>query len=66
MFEHAGLVLTDEDIDGACTELNPMNPALVRQEMESSGRGFALREVAARYAASRHLVDNAIIKTLDE
>ena len=66
LFEHAGLVLTDEDIDGACTELNPMNPALVRQEMESSGRGFALREVAARYAASRYLVDNAIITTLDE
>ena len=66
LFEHEGLVVTDEDIDGACAELNPMNPDLVRQEMESSGRGFALREVAARYAASRYLVDNAIITTLDE
>ena len=27
---------------------------------------IALREVAARYAASRYLVDNAIITTLDE
>lgn len=65
LFEHEGLVVTEDDIMGACTELNPMNPALVRQEMESSGRGFALREVAARYAASRYLVDNAIITTLD-
>lgn len=66
LFEHAGLVVTEDDIMGACTELNPMNPVLVRQEMESSGRGFALREVAARYAASHYLVDNAIITTLDE
>lgn len=66
LFEHEGLVLTDEDIDGACAELNPMNPALVRSEMESSGRGFALREVAARYAASKFLVDNAIVTTLEE
>lgn len=65
LFEHEGLVLTDEDIDGACTELNPMNPSLVRQEMESSGRGFALREVAARYAASRYLIDNAIITIIE-
>lgn len=66
LFEHEGLVLTDEDIDGACMELNPMNPAIVRSEMESTGRGFALREVAARYAASRHLVDNAIINTIED
>lgn len=66
LFEHEGLTLSDEDIDGACAELNPMNPSLVRTEMESSGRGFALREVAARYAASKFLVDNAIVTTLDE
>lgn len=66
LFEHEGLVITDEDIMGACTELNPMNPQLVRSEMESSGRGFALREVAARYAASKFLVDNAIVTTLEE
>jgi trigger factor len=61
LFEYAGLEVTDEDIDAACAEMNPMNPAAVKREMESSGRGFALREVAARYAASRYLVDNAII-----
>lgn len=66
LFEHERLVITDEDIEGACQELNPMNPALVRSEMESSGRGFALREVAARYAASKYLVDNAIVTTLKE
>lgn len=66
LFEHENLVLTDEDIDGACAELNPMYPSMVRKEMESTGRGFALREVAARYAASRYLVDNAIITTISE
>lgn len=66
LFEHAGLKVTDDDIDAACTELNPMAPSLVRQEMETSGRGFALREVAARYAASKYLVDNAKIRYLED
>lgn len=65
LFEHEGLSITDEDIDSACADLNPMNPIMVRREMESSGRGFALREVAARYAASRYLVDNAKITVMD-
>ena len=65
LFEHEGLAITDEDIDSACADLNPMNPMAVRREMETSGRGFALREVAARYAASRYLVDNAKITVMD-
>ncbi len=65
LFEHERLSITDEDIDSACADLNPMNPMAVRREMETSGRGFALREVAARYAASRYLVDNAIITVED-
>ena len=66
LFEHEHIEITEDDINGACAELNPMDPSTVRLEMESSGRTFALREVAARYAASRYLVDHAIIKVEGE
>ena len=66
LYEHEALSISEEDIDSACADLNPVNPQAVRREMEQSGRGFALREVAARYAASRYLVEHAIITIEDE
>lgn len=65
LFDHENLSITEDDINSACSDLNPMNPQAVRAEMESSGRGFALREVAARYAASRYLVEHAKITVAD-
>ena len=61
LFEHEKLTVTDVDVLDACREMNPQNPAAVRRDMEQSGRGFALREVAQRYAASKYLVEHAKI-----
>lgn len=66
VFNHMGLALTDDDIQNACAELNPQNPWAVRQNMEQSGRGFALRDVARRYAASKYVVEHAKITYADQ
>lgn len=61
LFDHAGLTITDDDIREACMEINPNNPQGVKQEMEAKGTMFALREIAARIAASKYAVENAKI-----
>lgn len=61
VFDHEGLSISDEDIRDACMEINPQNPAGVRRDMERQGRGFALREVASRVAASKWCVEHAKI-----
>lgn len=66
VFNHMGLALTDDDIQNACAELNPQNPWAVRQNMEQSGRGFAFRDVARRYAASKYVVEHAKITYADQ
>lgn len=59
LFRHEGLVVTDEDLEDACRLMNPQNPQMARQQMESSGRGFALREIAERMKANKWLLDHA-------
>lgn len=66
LYDHAGLSITDEDILAACRDLNPYNPMQFRKQMESTGRGFAIREVAQRYAASKYLVEHANITYSDD
>lgn len=39
--------------------MNPQNPQMARQQMESSGRGFALREIAERMKANKWLLEHA-------
>jgi len=62
VFRHEGLVLNEDDVKAACREINPRDPNSVRQGLESTGRGFVLRELAERYKASRWLLDHVIIK----
>ena len=64
-FRHEKLVVEDRDIREACAEFNPQQPDLVRQEFETTGRGFALREMAERVRAQRWLVQNAKITYFD-
>ena len=61
LFNHQKLAVGDEDVDEACRSMNPQNPKGVRQQMEETGRGFALREAAERIKASKWLVDHAKI-----
>ena len=65
-FRHEKLVVEDRDIREACTQFNPQNPDMVRKEFESTGRGFALREMAERVRAQRWLVQNAKITYFDK
>ncbi len=61
VFTHEKLAVSDEDIEDACRAMNPQNPEMVRVQMEGTGQGFALRELAERRAASKWLVDHANI-----
>lgn len=62
VFRHEKLSVAEEDILEVCRQMNPQMPAeQTRQGMEQSGRGFALRESAERYRASRFVLENAIV-----
>ena len=65
LFRHEHLVVSDEDINDACTMMNPRDPRAVRRELESTGRNFALRETAERVCANKWLVDHANITISD-
>lgn len=44
LFRHEHLVLNDDDINAACRAMNPqVNPKMLRQRLEQTGRGFMLR-----------------------
>ena len=64
-FRELKLNVEDRDIREACAEFNPQNPDMVRKEFESTGRSFALREMAERVRATRWLMDNADITYFD-
>lgn len=61
VFRHENLVLSDEDLEDTVMSMNPQNPRGARQQMEESGRGFALREAAERMKANKWIVEHAII-----
>ncbi len=66
LFRHEKMVLNDEDIEAACKAINPQaNPKQTRQQMEQSGRGFALRETAERLKANQWLLDHAVVNVVD-
>ena len=65
-FRHEGLVVEDRDIRAACSQFNPQQPDMVRKEFESTGRGFALREMAERMRAQRWLMEHAKITYFDQ
>lgn len=62
VFRHERMTLTDKDLEDACYGMNPQaNPKMMRQQLEDSGRGFALRETAERLKAARFVAANAKI-----
>ena len=67
LFRHERLTLNDEDIDAACHLMNPqVNPKMLRQRLEQTGRGFMLREAAERLRANDWLVEHANIRIAGE
>lgn len=66
VFRHFGLSIDDDDLEMACQMMNPaVDPRQMRQQMEKSGHGFALREAAERLKANQYLVESANISYLD-
>lgn len=59
LFRHENMTVTDEDILEACKLMNPQQPEMARAQMEESGRGFALREIAERMKANKWLLEHA-------
>ncbi len=54
VYRHERMTLTDKDLEDACLGMNPQgNPKTMREQLEASGRGFALRETAERLKAAR-------------
>ena len=63
LFRHEHLVLNDDDINAACRAMNPqVNPKMLRQRLEQTGRGFMLREAAERLKANNWLLEHANIR----
>ena len=66
VYRHERLTLTDKDLEDACLGMNPQgNPKMMRQQLEDSGRGFALRETAERLKAARFVASQAKITVAD-
>lgn len=61
VFRHEKLSINSDDINDVCAMMNPQSPRAARNEMEQTGRNFALRESAERYKANKWLVEHAII-----
>ena len=59
-------ILINKDLEDACLGMNPQgNPKMMRQQLEDSGRGFALRETAERLKAARFVASQAKITVAD-
>ena len=66
VYRHEHMTLTDKDLEDACLGMNPQgNPKMMRQQLEDSGRGFALRETAERLKAARFVASQAKITVAD-
>lgn len=60
VFRHENLGLSEDDIDEACHMMAPnANPKQVRQQIESEGKNFVLRESAERLKANKWVADHA-------
>ena len=59
LYRHEKLSITDDDIFEACKLMNPQQPQMARDQMEQSGRMFALREIAERMKANQWLLEHA-------
>lgn len=62
VFRHENMTLNDNDILEACKNMYPQQPEMLKNQMQSTGCGFILREAAARLKANRFIVEQADIK----
>ena len=65
-YRHFGLSYTEQDVEDVCKAVDPRGYRRLRQQMESAGLGFSLRESAQRLRAAKHLVEHADIKVKGE
>ena len=65
LFAHEDLEIEEEDYLSACLEIGPEDPQGTRANMEATGRGFALREVASRHRAARWLLETAQLEVVE-
>lgn len=66
VFAHEKLTLTDEDLDAACRNMNPQGDAkMMREQLEATGRSFALRETAERLKAAKYVTEHAVVTVRD-
>lgn len=62
VFRHFDLKLEDDDLDKACLSMNPQaNPQMLREQIEASGHGDILRELAERNKANEFALQQAKI-----
>ena len=61
LYRRKALTFTDDEINEVCRQMSPQYPQRVRQQMEATGFGYALKESAARLAAGKYLVEHADI-----
>ena len=67
VYRHAGLTLTEEDLVTWCRTVAPgQNPREMRHNMERSGRGFVMREGAARLKANDWAAAQAKVNVTEE
>ena len=56
------MLVAEDGVEAACHAMNPnVKPRQLRQQLEQSGRGFALRESAERLKANQWVLDHAIV-----
>lgn len=61
LYRHEKMSLTRDDMIEATKTINPQQPEAVLNQMEKTGRGFAIRELAERMKANKFLLDNATV-----
>lgn len=59
LYRHEKLSLADADYIEACQAMSPQDPAMVRMQMERTGLGFTLREMAERIKAGKWMLAHA-------
>lgn len=62
VFRHEGLSISEEDLVTWCAAVAPgQDPRVMRKNMERSGRGFVMREGAARLKANNWAAQHAVV-----
>lgn len=65
LYRHAKLSVSKEDLVDAARTINPRQAEAMVEQMEKTGRGFALRELAERMKANKYLLENATVNVVE-